>query len=41
MQIRFYAAADVAAIGVELTNQQTAPDADNESVIATNDNGSR
>ena len=41
MQIHFYAAADVAAIGVELTNQQAAPEADSEPVVATNDNGLR
>ena len=39
MQIDFDGAADASAIGVELTNQQTAPDADNEPVVATNDNG--
>ena len=42
MQIDFDAAADfVAAIGGELTNQQTDPDADNESVVVTNDDGLR
>lgn len=41
MQIDFDAAADVAAIGVELTSQQTAPEADKEPVVAANDNGLR
>jgi hypothetical protein len=38
MQIDFYAAADVAAIGVELTNQQADLVADNEPVVAADDN---
>ena len=41
LQIDFDAAADFATIGGELTNQQTDPNADNESVVVTNDNGLR
>jgi hypothetical protein len=41
MQTDFDAAVDVAAIGVELTNRQTVPEADNEAAVAANDNGLR
>jgi hypothetical protein len=40
MQIDFNAVANVAAIGVELANQRTA-EADNEPVVAANDNALR
>ena len=41
MQIDFDAAAAVATIAVELTNQQTDPEPDNEPVVTANDNGLR
>jgi hypothetical protein len=41
MQIDIDAAADVAAIGDELTNQQTDSGADDETFVAANDNGLR